>query len=328
MEKLLALLSDGDFHSGESLGSALGMTRAAIWKKLKLLEELGLRVDSVRGKGYRLGKGIELLDDSKIEQYVEDDIRSKVAIHSCLQTTSTNDLVKKVAVPGKLNFCLAEYQTSGRGRRGRQWINPFGSAICLSALWKVGEGTASLEGLSLAVGLAVLKALESCGGSGLKLKWPNDILWESPQGYRKLCGILLEVHGDPTGECEVIIGIGINVALSPEQLQDIGQPATDLYRVCNKAISRNKVAGSVVNVIGHMLGHYEHGGFGLFRDEWQRHDAFIGQTVTLDASGRKVTGIARGVDDQGNLLLETSSGVMTFCGGEVSLKNAALHPTS
>ena len=322
MEKLLALLSDGEFHSGESLGGMLGMTRAAIWKKLKSLEELGLRVDSVRGKGYRLGAGIELLNKNKIEKYIEDDIRSQVAVHTCLKTGSTNDLVRDIAVPGKLNFCLAEYQTSGRGRRGRSWVNPFGSTICLSALWAVGEGTASLEGLSLAVGLAVLKALEACGGSQLKLKWPNDILWKSPQGYKKLCGILLEVHGDPTGECEVIIGIGINIALSAEQLENIGQPAADLHLVCNKVVSRNQVVGSVVNVLGHMLESYEHGGFGLFREEWQRHDAFVGQTITLDASGRKVTGVAKGVDAQGGLLLETQSGLMIFNGGEVSLRSA------
>ena len=321
MEKLLALLSDGEFHSGENLGSTLGMTRAAIWKKLKLLEELGLRVDSVRGKGYRLGTGIELLDKNKIEACIEDDMRHRVAIHTSLKTGSTNDLVREVAVPDKLNFCLAEYQTSGRGRRGRDWVNPFGSTICLSALWKVNEGTASLEGLSLAVGLAVLKALESSGGSGLRLKWPNDILWKSPQGYKKLCGILLEVHGDPTGECEVIIGIGINVALSAEQLENIGQPAADLNRVCGSVVSRNRVVGSVVNVLGRMLESYEHGGFGLFREEWQRHDAFAGQTITLDASGRKVTGIARGVNEQGGLLLETASGMMTFNGGEVSLRS-------
>lgn len=321
MEKLLALLSDGEFHSGEALGETLEMTRAAVWKKLKLLEELGLRVDSVRGKGYRLGTGIELLDNKKIEACIEDDVRPKVAVHTCLQTGSTNDLVKDVAVPGRLNFCLAEYQASGRGRRGRTWVNPFGSTISLSALWRVGEGTASLEGLSLAVGLAILKALEACGGSQLRLKWPNDILWKSPQGYKKLCGILLEVHGDPTGECEVIIGIGINIALSKEQLENIGQPAADLQQVCNQVVSRNQVAGSMINVLSHMLEVYGRGGFGLFRDEWQRHDAFIGQTITLNASGRKVTGTAKGVDAQGGLLLETPSGLMTFNGGEVSLRS-------
>ena len=319
MEKLLALLSDGDFHSGESLGNALGITRAAVWKKLKALEELGLRIESVRGKGYRLAAGIELLDKSIINKHIENDVQPRIAIHTSLKTSSTNDLVREQAVPGKLNFCLAEYQTSGRGRRGRNWINPFGSTICLSALWNVGEGTASLEGLSLAVGLAVLKALETCGASQLRLKWPNDILWQSPGGYKKLCGILLEVHGDPTGECEVIIGIGINVALSNEQLQGMGQPACDLMQVCNQPVSRNRVASSVINTLSHMLDGYSKGGFSLFREEWMRHDAYAGRNIALDASGRLVRGVAFGVDEQGGLLLNTDSGIMTFNGGEVSL---------
>ena len=323
MEKLLTLLSDGQFHSGENLGRALGVTRAAVWKKLKALEALGLRVDSARGKGYRLSAGIELLNKESIEQHLETDVRTNIALHTCLSTTSTNDLVRELAplAPEKRHFCLAEYQTGGRGRRGRNWVNPFGSTICLSAHWKMGEGTASLEGLSLAVGLAVFKALEFCGCKGLALKWPNDILWHSEQGYKKLCGILLEVHGDPTGECEVIIGIGINVALSARQLADIEQPATDLFRISHKPVSRNKVISAVINTLSHVLDGYGKGGFGLFRNEWLCHDAYLGQRVMLDASGRTVTGIARGVDEQGGLLLETNSGMMTFNGGEVSLKN-------
>jgi BirA family biotin operon repressor/biotin-[acetyl-CoA-carboxylase] ligase len=318
MEKLLNLLSDGQFHSGEELGEELGISRAAIWKKLKACEELGLALDSVRGKGYRLGNGIELLDRESIQNQLEGDVLSKVALHTCFSIGSTNDQVRALGLsePGVTRYCLAEHQTGGRGRRGRAWNSPFASTISLSALWQNGEGTASLEGLSLAVGLAVVKALESLGARDLKLKWPNDVLWHG----RKLCGVLLEVHGDPTGECEVVIGMGINIRLSDEQLAQIGQPAVDLYRVCDKVISRNAVASQLINTLTHLLDGFGRGGFALFKDQWCEHDAFHGEQVTLVASTRSVSGRCLGVDDQGGLLLETESGVMVFNGGEVSLR--------
>ena len=324
MEKLLTLLADGKLHSGEELGESLGVTRAAVWKKLKALEELGLQIDSVRGKGYQLSTGIELLNKKDIEASLATDVKQRIGLYTCLTTTSTNDLVRDMAssTHHEQYFCLSEYQTCGRGRQGRTWSNPFGSTICLSALWKIGEGMASLEGLSLAVGVAVIKALESCGCYGLKLKWPNDVLWPTASGNEKLAGILLEVQGDPTGDCEVIIGIGINVALSQEQLNDITQPATDLCRVSGTSVGRNRVVAVLINTLSHMLDSYGQGGFALFRDEWIRHDAFFGQTVTLDTSGKKVSGTAQGINEQGGLLLNTQSGIMVFNGGEVSLRKS------
>ncbi|WP_062266833.1 bifunctional biotin--[acetyl-CoA-carboxylase] ligase/biotin operon repressor BirA [Endozoicomonas arenosclerae] len=320
MDKLLGLLADGQFHSGEELGEHLGISRAAVWKKLKAVEELGLALDSVRGKGYRLGSGIELLDSEKIKSCLDSDVQTRAEIHTCFTTESTNDLVRDLGtVPaGITRFCLAEHQTRGRGRRGRAWNSPFGSTVSLSALWQNGEGTASLEGLSLAVGLAVVKALETLGARDLKLKWPNDVLWQG----KKLCGVLLEVHGDPTGECEVVIGIGINVRLSDEQLTSIGQPAVDLFRVCDKAVSRNAVAGHLINTLTHLLEGFGQGGFTLFKNQWCEYDAFRGQEVTLVASTRSVTGRCLGVDDHGGLLLETESGVHVFNGGEVSLRQS------
>ncbi|MGI9283724.1 MAG: bifunctional biotin--[acetyl-CoA-carboxylase] ligase/biotin operon repressor BirA [Endozoicomonas sp.] len=320
MDKLLGLLADGQFHSGEELGEHLGVSRAAVWKKLKAVEELGLALDSVRGKGYRLGSGIELLDSEKIQACVDADVRTKTDIHTCFTTESTNDLVRsqRPFPAGVTRFCLAEHQSRGRGRRGRVWNSPFGSTVSLSALWQNGEGTASLEGLSLAVGLAVVKALETLGARELKLKWPNDVLWQG----KKLCGVLLEVHGDPTGECEVVIGIGINVRLSDEQLEAIGQPAVDLFRVCGKHVSRNTVAGQLINTLTHLLDGFGQGGFRLFREQWCEYDAFRGKEVTLMASTRSVTGRCMGVDNQGGLLLETASGIHVFNGGEVSLRQS------
>ena len=320
MEKLLHLLADGRFHSGEELGDILGVSRAAVWKKLKSLEELGLSLDSVRGKGYRLGSGIELLDEKQIKTGLDRVLLNSVNLHTCFSTGSTNDLVKDVSreQAGNMTFCLAEHQTSGRGRRGRSWISPFGSTISMSMNWRIGEGTASLEGLSLAVGLAVLKALEANGARDLKLKWPNDILWKG----KKLSGILLEVHGDPTGECDVIIGIGINIKLSDEQREGIGQPAVDLHQICGKAVSRNAVASQLINTLCHVLDGFTYGGFSLYKDQWSEHDAFKGQQVSIEAAGRKETGINLGVNEQGGLLIKTEAGTKVFNGGEVSLRKS------
>lgn len=322
MANLLKLLSDGSFHSGEALGSALGISRAAVWKKLKILEELGLQLDSVKGKGYRLHPGVELLDSQKILDGLDQAVRETVVIQTCLKTTSTNDLVRDVHVdsPALKVICLAEYQTSGRGRRGRTWNNPFGSTISMSARWSYSAGMASLEGLSLAVGLSVLKALESCGASILKLKWPNDVLWQSSTGFQKLSGILLEVHGDPTGDCEVIIGVGVNIALSQEQINSINQPAVDIQRVCGMTVSRNRVASALINELCRTLDAFSQHGFSHFKTQWEQYDAFVGQHVILDASGNRVSGVAAGVNAHGGLLLKTGEGMMVFNGGEVSLK--------
>ena len=320
MQKLLGLLSDGQFHSGEELGEKLGISRAAIWKKLKSLEELGLVLDSVRGRGYRLGNGIELLDDVRIMSAISPDISSRIELHTTLTTGSTNDWVREFGpLPeNKARFCLAEYQSGGRGRRGRIWQSPLGSTISLSVLWNSAEGMASLEGLSLAVGLAVVKALETVGARELKLKWPNDILWQG----KKLCGILLEVNGDPNGDCEVTIGIGINVRLSDEHLEAIDQPATDLHRICGKAVSRNHAVGELVNSLSHLLDGFSQGGFALFRDQWCEYDAFKGDQVKLVSASRTVHGRCLGVNELGGLMLETESGIMVFNGGEVSLRRS------
>lgn len=320
-EKILKLLSDGRFHSGEVLGSALGISRAAIWKQLQTLTALGLQIDSVRGKGYRLHRGLELLDQARIAAGL--DPRFSTGVYTCWQTTSTNDWVRCIPVSGQTRIaCLAEYQTSGRGRRGRSWQNPLGSTISLSMRWFYRAGMASLEGLSLAVGFAVLRALEDCGAHNLKLKWPNDVLWQSAAGQQKLSGILLEVHGDPTGECEVIIGIGVNIALSQAQLERIDQPAVDMQRVCGRTVSRNLVASALINQLCQTLDTFSEQGFAGFKEQWQRCDAFAGREIVVDVSGRQVAGVAAGVTDRGGLLLHTRDGMVTFNGGEVSLKAA------
>ena len=210
MDRLLQILSDGEYHSGEELGQLLGISRTAIWKQMQKVESLGLPVDSQKGCGYRISGGLDLLFHDDVHGQLSQKAKGllkKLEIESTV--ASTNELAKQRAETENASglVVLAEQQTQGRGRRGRQWVSPYGCNLYLSLVWGFDGGVSALEGLSLAVGIAVQKAVARIGGQSLELKWPNDLLWQQ----RKIGGILLEVIGDPAGFCQVIIGIGLNV---------------------------------------------------------------------------------------------------------------------
>ena len=318
---LLRCLADGEFHSGEALGMQLGITRAAVWRQVKSLKALGLQLDTVRGRGYRLPLGSELLRCDAISSSLTDDVRRSLDMHVTLQTDSTNDWVRRLPLQqGKSTVCLAEYQTSGRGRRGRVWQNPLGATISMSLRWKVCAGMGSLEGLSLVVGLAVLQGLQACGAESLKLKWPNDILWQSKTGLHKLSGILLELYGDPSDQCEIIIGVGVNVALSQQQLNDIDQPVTDMQRICGYPVSRNKLVALILDHLIDALYQFDQHGFDFFKNQWQQYDALQGLPVEVNTGGEVVQGIAHGINKRGGLVVETMKGKITFHGGDVSVR--------
>ena len=317
MGKLIALLGDGRFHSGEELGLALGVSRAAVWKKLKALSDLGLELDAVRGRGYRLPSTVELLDVAAIRRELSEEVAERVGLELRLSTSSTNDDVRSMgAGVGPWRVCIAEHQSAGRGRRGRTWESPFGASLYFSMLWKIEGGLAAMEGLSLAVGLTVLKTLESLGVSGLSLKWPNDVLANG----QKLSGVLLEISGDPTGDCEVIIGIGVNLALGLEHRKKIGQPVTDVRAVAGKNVSKNKLAGLLIGNLVDMLGTFQKFGFSPFHKQWSEHDAFAGRPVALHAGVNMITGLASGVNESGAVLIKNDAGVTAYAGGEISLR--------
>lgn len=316
MENLIRLLGDGRFHSGEELGSALGVSRAAVWKKLKALSELGLELDAVRGKGYRLPTGIELLNEAVIREELSPSVSQNTALDLQMLATSTNDGVRNIVSDSPWRVCMAEYQSAGRGRRGRVWQSPFGASLYFSMLWKIEGGLGAMEGLSLAVGLTVLKTLESSGVRGLTLKWPNDVLKDG----RKLAGVLLEISGDPTGSCEVVIGIGINLVLGLEQRKKIDQPVTDVKTSSGMNISKNKIAGRLIANLADMLTTFQEYGFTPYKEQWQHYDAFAGQSVSLFIGENVVTGIAAGVNDSGAVLLKNNAGVTAYAGGEISLR--------
>lgn len=318
LAKVVALLSDGAFHSGDELGEALGVTRAAVWKKVQKLQGLGLDIFSVRGKGYRMNCPIELLSADVLREYVDPvalpllgdvDIRDSVG--------STNDVALKRVAAGVGNgyACFAEQQTAGRGRRGRAWVSPFGRNIYLSVVWHFHQGAAALEGLSLATGMAVVDALLKLGCQGAQLKWPNDIMIDR----QKLGGVLLEMTGDPSGHCQVVLGVGLNVSLNAQDGASIDQPYVALDDL-GVVVPRNQVAGVMLGEILQMVDHFERHGFAPFRERWPQYDAYRDKQVAVHVGSQVHRGIARGVDATGGLRIEAITGVTVYKGGEISLR--------
>lgn len=319
IQAVLSVLADGEFHSGEELGAKLGVSRAAVWKRLQSLESYGLQVESVRGKGYCLPGGLDGLDASVIAELVEQRLgRQPYSIECVSEIDSTNaDLMRRLpdGLPaGKV--LAAEWQSAGRGRRGRAWISPYAGNLYFSVLWRSAGGAAALEGLSLAVGLAVVEALQTLGVSDLGLKWPNDV-WQSG---RKIAGILLEMQGDATGECQVVIGIGLNVNMPAAPAEGIDQAWTDVSTALGHNPGRNLILAELLSTLHRVLLRFTDGGFAALKSAWLKHDVCRDQLVRLETGGERRLGICRGVSDQGGLLLEVDGSVQTIYGGEVSLR--------
>ncbi|ACE83708.1 bifunctional biotin--[acetyl-CoA-carboxylase] ligase/biotin operon repressor BirA [Cellvibrio japonicus] len=323
LRSILNCLSDGNFHSGEELGTLLGVSRAAVWKQLQKLEQLGIHVASVKGKGYSIAGGLDLLDVDILKEDL-----SVIGQNDWCQLNvvpfldSTNTFLMQLPT-AHAAICLAEVQTAGRGRRGRHWHSPFAQNIYLSIGWGFEGGAAALEGLSLATGVAVVRALERLGFSGISLKWPNDVLYEQ----KKLAGILIEMSGDPSGSCQVVVGVGLNVNMSLSVAPEIGQPWTDLSLIAQVLgivhPGRNILAAMLIDELVQLLKSYSNTGFVAYKPEWEARNAHKGLSVELVSPVSCVSGVVLGVNPQGALRLQTAEGEQLFYGGEISLRTAS-----
>ena len=317
--ELVSLLADGRFHSGQGLADTLGVSRTAIWKQMRRLAELGLQVQTVPGRGYRLSQPLELLSHAAITAGLDAEAAARLAALEILpRTESTNEVLRArlddPAAHGAV--CLAEYQSRGRGRRGRDWISPFGHNLYLSLLWHFPCGPDSLQGLSLAIGTALVAALEDAGLQGAGLKWPNDILIEG----RKLGGILIDMSGASGGPTAAVIGVGINVAMPDSVGAVIEQDWTDLRSHLPDGVSRNRLAAGVINRLIAAARQYEQTGLAGFQPAWQRHDLAHNRRVTLHLPHEAVDGHARGIDASGALIVEIEGRQHRFSSGEISLR--------
>lgn len=321
--RLLHCLADGRFCSGAVLAQRLGLCRAALGKQIHSLESLGLTVHSVAGKGYRLSVPLELLDHTAICDGLAQAVRSRIAelqLHGVLDSTNSYLLRQRNSPDASAVVCLAEMQTAGRGRSGRQWVSPFGTSIYLSILWRFAEGPVVLGGLSLAVGAAAVRALHRCGVDGVGLKWPNDLLWCG----RKLGGVLIEVAGESHGPCRAVLGLGLNGALSAQAGAGIDQAWVDLAEICGgKPPSRNRLAALLIEELVDVISRYAETGLRPYLSEWRQLNCVLDQPVVMHMADRHETGIARDVTDDGLLLLEMPDGSRkAYAAGEVRLRMA------
>ncbi|AZM94316.1 MULTISPECIES: biotin--[acetyl-CoA-carboxylase] ligase [Halomonadaceae] len=319
---LMRLLSDGEVHSGEQLGEALGVSRAAVWKQLKKLDALGVELVAVKGRGYRLAYPLEPLDGAKIVERLPASARhllTRLFIED--QLPSSNQYVRERFTQGAGHgeVCFAELQTAGRGRRGRVWSTPWGQSLMLSLGWRFESGVNVLEGLSLAVGVVVAQVLERYGVSP-KLKWPNDILLAEKDGeLGKLAGILIEVTGDAAGPCEVVIGIGMNLSLPDSLRATIDQPVAALFDA-KAGISRNQLAADMLSGLLDMLAGFESEGFTPWQDEWNSRHAYAGLPIRIIQGERSSDAVAREVDESGNLWVTENDHSRRLSGGEISVR--------
>jgi BirA family biotin operon repressor/biotin-[acetyl-CoA-carboxylase] ligase len=216
--------------------------------------------------------------------------------------------------------CLAEAQSAGRGRRGRGWVSPFGASLYLSLLWRFAQCPAEITGLGLLVAMAQARALRRCGAEGVGVKWPNDLVYRG----RKLGGILMEMSGEVGGRCHVVVGVGINVALSPEQGRAIDQPWTDLAQILgDDRLARNALAAAVIEAIVGAVGRFESRGLKGLAEEWRGLDTVAGRDVRVSTVRGTFGGVAAGVDGLGRLRLMRGGGEQVFDSGDVSL---CVHP--
>ena len=309
--KLVTLLADGEFHSGEQLGEVLGMSRAAINKHIQTLKGWGLDVYTVTGKGYSLPTPIQLLDEKKIISHLKE---SNLAVIPVIDSTNQYLLERMNELPSGY-ACIAEYQQAGRGRRGRKWFSPFGSNLYMSIYWRLEQGPAAAMGLSLVVGIIMSEVIQSLGAPDVRVKWPNDIYLND----RKLAGILVELTGKTGDAAQIVMGAGVNLVMRTESATEINQGWINLQEA-GVDIDRNILAAQMINSLREALPIFERDGLASFISRWEALDNFINRPVKLLIGDREVHGIARGIDKQGGLLLEQDGDIKSWVGGEISLR--------
>lgn len=318
---ILNALNLGGFVSGQALGEELGISRAAVSKHIKTLQEMGLDIFKVTGKGYCLNSQVGLLNKTQIDQHYKalGASTANVEVHPIIDSTNS-ELMRRIQSKAELEsgkVIVAEMQQAGRGRRGRVWQSPFGANLYYSYFWRLDDGLQAAMGVSIAVGLAVYDAIKALYQIDVELKWPNDIYINK----QKLAGVLVELDGQPQGPCQLVIGIGINLQMPESFSQHIDQAWTDLNQHTQQ-LDKNELVASLTYYLEKRLLQYSQSGLQEMYEHWNALNAFAGEQVELNTGHRSWRGICEGIDPQGGIRIRQDGEVKSYYGGEVSLRKA------
>jgi len=317
-EKLVEIcniLNDLNFHDGTSIGAKLNISRTAVWKWVSKLQSYGIEITKVKGKGYLLKEPLILLDSKKIETLLKSEHFIIDTVESIDSTNNYLNNHNKSAIP---HICIAEHQTSGRGRFSREWYSPFGKNIYFSMQYSVKQDISQLGGLSLAVGMIVCKAIEKACKlpNRLMLKWPNDITYNG----KKLAGVLIEVRAEVNGNCSVIIGIGINVNMPITNKVTFNQEWSSIMQITGSPQDRNNICAILIDKLTLGIEQYLITGFKSYMPEWKKRDSLFGKMIQIQDGNEIFKGIAAGVDLQGHLLINLETNIKkAFAAGEATL---------
>ena len=317
---LTALRANADGVSGAEIAEQLGVTRAAIWGHIEDLRRLGYDIEAGPHFGYRLVSAPDAL-------YADDLLarlgKTKIVgrdIHVFEQTTSTNDVIERLARDGVKEGAVvfAEAQTKGRGRLGRAWLSPARKGLWFSVLLRPDLRPQETTRLTVASAAALRRAIQSNTGLEPEIKWPNDIVIHG----RKVAGILTELSAELDCVKHVILGIGVDVNLGANEFPaELRKTATSLRIEAGETVSRPELATAILRELDHDYARVCGHGFAGVADEWEAHCTTIGRAVTIQIGGRRVSGRAESLDDDGALLLRTEHGHLErITGGDVTLE--------
>ena len=323
-EELRALadaLACPDGRSGSALAVELGVTRAAVWKRIERLRALGLAIEPGPGRRYRLARQVDWLEPERIRRALSRGARARLGaleLHFELGSTSS-EWSRRAGALAYGSVCVAESQSAGRGRRGRSWRSPLGGGVWCSVLWRYEQGLSALAGLSLAVALALRRGLHELEIGPVGVKWPNDLQFQG----RKLGGILVEASGESAGPCNVVIGFGINVHAAPRAV-DVGQPIACTDEIAGTsarpAPDRNAIATALLDALLPALARFGDEGFAPLAREWQDADGLAGQRIEVQAGGERYVATAMGVDGAGCLRVRAGGRERALASAEVSVR--------
>jgi len=317
---ILALLrqSSGEYLSGEELSRRLGVSRTAVWKHIQSLREAGYQIDSQPRRGHCL---LAVPDKLYPEEISAGWNAGKLGQSVCYfaEVVSTNEEARRLAEKGaeEGTVVLADSQTGGKGRMGRHWHSPAGKGILISIILRPAIQPSRAPHLTMVAAVAAANAIEKVSGLKPGIKWPNDILVNG----KKVCGILTELKAETERIHYGIVGIGLNVNLSIEDLlPDLYTTATSLAIERGQPFSRVLLTQSLLAHMEAFYFSYLNQGFNPIKDAWKKMNVTLGRPVQVKAPEGQFSGIALDIDDNGALLVAGEVGIKSFYAGDVTLR--------